>query len=138
MSSAAATAATGSTGTPKLLFVEHDTLQRTAIAGYLRECGYHVVEAVSAEEAQVVLDTHADEIDIAFIALDLPGEVDGFALAKAIRERAAGVRVLLAATSEKAARLAGDLCESGPHLRKPYEPQSLVDWIKRLRVPKPD
>lgn len=137
MSSAAAEA-TGGMDAPKLLLVEHDALERTAIAGYLRECGYHVVEAVSAEEAQAVLGERAAEIDIAFVAVDLPGEMDGFALAKAIRERAAGIRVLLAATLEKAAKLASQLCEGGPHLRKPYESQALVDWIKRLRVPKQD
>lgn len=136
MSAAAGT--TGSTDTPKLLFVEPDALERTAIAGYLRECGYHVVEAVSAEEAQAVLGERADEIDIAFIAVDLPGEMDGFALAKAIRERAEGIRVLLAASLEKAVKLASQLCEGGPHLRQPYEPQALVDWIKRLRIPKQD
>jgi CheY-like chemotaxis protein len=129
---------TGSDPAPQLLFVEPDALDRTAIAGYLRECGYHVIEAVSAEEAQVVLAERAAEIDIAFIAVDLPGGMDGFALANAIRERAAGIRVLLAGTLTKAAKLAGELCERGPHLRKPYEPRALVDWIKRLRIPKPD
>ena len=120
---------------PKLLFVEPDALDRAAIAGYLRECGYQVVEAVSAEEAQAVLGERADEIDIALIAVDLPGDMNGFALANAIRQRAAGIRVLMAGTLEKATALASQLCESGPHLRKPYEPQALLDWIKRLRIP---
>ena len=129
---------TGSDPAPHLLFVEPDALDRTAIAGYLRECGYHVIEAVSAEEAQAVLVERAAEIDIAFIAVDLPGGMDGFALANAIRERAAGIRVLLVGTLAKAAKLAAELCEKGPHLRKPYEPHALVDWIKRLRIPKTD
>ena len=110
----------------------HDSLERTAIARYLRECGYRVVEARSAEEAEAALDHHAP-IDIAFIAADLPGERDGFTLAKALKQR--GLRVLLAASVERAARLASQLCEDGPHLRKPYEHQALVDWIKRLRIP---
>jgi CheY-like chemotaxis protein len=133
-----AEATAGSDDTPKLLFVEPDALDRSAIAGYLRECGYQVVEAVSAEEAQAVLAERADEIDIALIALDLAGEMDGFALATAIRQRAAGIRVLLVGTVEKAAKVASELCEEGPHLRKPYEPQAIVDWIKRLRIPRPD
>ena len=120
---------------PKLLLVEHDTMERSAVAGYLRECGYKVVEAVSAEEAQVLLGERAGEFDIAFVAVDIPGDMDGFGLAKWIREHAPATRVLLAATVEKAAKLASNLCESGPHLRKPYEPHALVDWIKRLRAP---
>lgn len=119
---------------PKLLFVEHDALERTAIAGYLRECGYHVVEAVTSGEALQLLRTRAAEFDIAFVAVDVPGEIDGFALAQWIRKHTAGTRVLLAASLEKAAKLASNLCESGPHLRKPYEPESLLDWIKRLRA----
>ena len=132
----AAAETAGGVSTPKLLFVEPDDLERAAIAAYLRECGYQVVEAVSAEEAQAVLGERAEEIDIAFIALDLPGEMDGFALASAIQQHAAGIRVLIAGNLDKAARLASQLCETGPHLRKPYEPQALVDWIKRLRIPK--
>lgn len=120
---------------PAVLLVEHDTLERTAIAAYLRECGYRVVEAVSAEEAEAALGEHA-YIDIAFIAADLPGDRDGFTLARDMKARSEGIRVLLAATVERAARLASQLCEDGPHLRKPYEPQALVDWIKRLRITK--
>ena len=123
---------------PKILFVEHDALERSAMASYLRECGYQVVEAVSVEEAQTVLRERGREFDIAFIAVDIPGEIDGFALSHWIRQYASGVRVLLSASVEKAAKLAGELCEAGPHLRKPYEPQALLDWIKRLRAPKPN
>ena len=126
-----------STPAPGVLLVEHDTVERAAIAGYLRECGYRVVEAVSADEAEAALGADA-HIDIAFIAADLPGDRDGFTLARALRARSEGLRVLLAATVERAARLASQLCEDGPHLRKPYEPHALVDWIKRLRIPRPD
>ena len=116
-------------GAPALLLVEHDAVERTAIASYLRDCGYRVVEAALAMDAS---------IDIAFIAADLPGDRDGFTLARQLRARREGLRVLLAATVERAATLAGELCADGPHVRKPYEPQALVDWIKRLRIPKSD
>ena len=49
------------------------------------------------------------------------------------QDDAAGLDVILAGTIEKAAEEAGDLCEEGPHLKKPYEPQQVVDWIKKLR-----
>lgn len=121
--------------TPAILLVDGDVLERTAIASYLRECGYRVVEAMSPGEAEAALDQQAP-IDIAFIAVELAGEQDGFTLARHLQARSQGLRVLLAATAERAARLAGQLCETGPHLRKPYEPEALVDWIKRLRIPK--
>ena len=60
-------------------------------------------------------------------------ETDGFALARWVRTERPRLNVILTGTIEKAAREAGDLCEEGPHLKKPYEPQNVVDWIKRLR-----
>jgi DNA-binding LytR/AlgR family response regulator len=86
-------------------------------------------------EAITLLRQRAAEFDITFVAIDVPGDMDGFVLAHWIREHAPATRVLLSATVEKAAKLASNLCESGPHVRKPYEPQSLLDWIKRLRGP---
>jgi len=130
--------ATPGADAPELLFVDHDALERSAVADYLRECGYKVVEAVSADEAFDLLRERPDRFDIAFIAVDLPGATNGFGLGQWIRDHAPGTRVLLAGTVEKEVQLAGALCENGPHLRKPYEPQSLLDWIRRLRAPKAD
>jgi CheY-like chemotaxis protein len=42
-----------------VLVVEDEILVRTAIAEYLRHCGYRVVEAASADEAMTVLQETA-------------------------------------------------------------------------------
>jgi hypothetical protein len=44
------------------------------------------------------------------------------------------VRVVLAATVQRMATLAGDLCKDGPQLRVPYDHAALLDFIKRLRI----
>jgi hypothetical protein len=44
-----------------------------------------------------------------------------------------GPDVILTGTLVTAAHAAGDLCEDGPHLSKPYQPQQVVEWIKKLR-----
>jgi hypothetical protein len=56
-----------------------------------------------------------------------------FGLSRWVRENRAGVQVILSGSVIKAAHAAGDLCEEGPHLTKPYEPQQVVEWIKKLR-----
>jgi DNA-binding response OmpR family regulator len=119
---------------PVVLFVEGDILVRTAMAAYIRECGYAVIEAASSDEAISLLRGDPAGIDIVFADVEIPGSVDGFGLSRWIREHRVDVRLILAGTLQKAAQLAGDLCEEGPHLRKPYEPSALVDWIKRLRA----
>jgi hypothetical protein len=35
---------------------------------------------------------------------------------------------------QKAAEAAGELCESGPHVARPYEPEAAVEYVKRLRA----
>ena len=77
----------------------------------------------------------SEEADVAVVlsAVDLAGAMDGFALAQWVRKERSGVAVILAGTVEREARQARELCEEGPHLRKPYEPQQVVAWISRLR-----
>ena len=43
-----------------------------------------------------------------------------------------GRHCVLAGTPERAAHAAGELCEQGPHLMKPYEPKVVLDRIKGL------
>ena len=61
----------------------------------------------------------------------MPGSVDGFGLAKWIREHRPGLNVLLAGTVPRAVENAEELCEQGP-VPKPYEAQIVHNHIKRL------
>jgi CheY-like chemotaxis protein len=121
-----------------ILVVEDEVLIRTAIAEYLRHCGYRVIEAASADEAIVMLNQADINIDVVFSDLEMPGSMDGFGLAKWVRSNKPGIHIILTGNIQKAATAAGDLCEEGPHLAKPYEPQQLIDWIKRLRASAPN
>jgi CheY-like chemotaxis protein len=110
---------------------------RHAVSQYLRHCGYQVIEATSAEEAITVMSSADITVDVVLSAVELGEGMNGFALAQWVRNHKADIDVILAGTPEKAAREAGDLCEEGPHLTKPYEPSQVVDWIRKLRNLKP-
>lgn len=113
-----------------LLLVHGDILVRTALAAYLRECGYDVVEAGTTEEAIQALRLDM-KFDLAF--LDIEGdEGAGFQLAQTIRKHRPQVRVVLAAGVPRAAAEAGELCEQGPTQRKPYDHRTLERHIRRL------
>jgi DNA-binding response OmpR family regulator len=115
-----------------ILVVDAEILVRMTISTYLRDCGYKVVEAADAEEAIVVVSQPELPIHAVLAHVDLPGPTDGFALARWIREHREGLDVLLARSTARAAEQAADLCENGPHLARPYEPQVVVDRIRRL------
>jgi DNA-binding response OmpR family regulator len=118
-------------GSPYILMVEPDVLVRQPIAEYLRECGYKVVETGSTDEALLVVNARTMSIDIVLADAQAPGKLDGFGLARWIREHRPSAKVILAGTVANEAKEAGDLCEEGPLLSKPYDPQLLVDRIKR-------
>lgn len=114
-----------------ILIVEDDVLVRMPIAQYLRDCGYKVIEAVNADEAMTVLRHQETVVDIVFSDIEMPGAVDGFGLAKWIREHRPGLDVLLAGTVPRAVESAKGLCEQGP-VPKPYEAQMVHNHIRRL------
>lgn len=116
-----------------VLVVEGDVMARLGLAEYLRHCGYRVIEAASGAEAITLLSaTPKIDIGVVLSAVELDERMDGFSLARWVRANRPGVEVALAGSIVKAAKTAGDLCEEGPHLRKPYEPEQVVEWIKKL------
>ena len=114
-----------------VLVVEDEVLVRMPIAQYLRDCGYKVIEAVNADEAIAVLLHKETVVDIVFSDIEMPGAVDGFGLAKWIREHRPGLDVLLAGTVPRAVENAERLCEQGS-VPKPYDAQTVHNHIKRL------
>ncbi|WP_428663233.1 response regulator [Reyranella sp.] len=116
---------------PLILLVEAHALTRMAVAGYLRDCGYQVVEADGAAEAKRLLEAGVAP-QVAFIDLDIKDEIDGFGLAQWIRAVRSDVKVLLTSGARRTAATAGDLCEQGPYLAKPYDHRDLESQIRRL------
>ena len=112
--------------------VDEEVMVRFAIADYLRDCGYRVIEAASGKEAMLVMGTPDVPVDIVLCDAALKGEMNGFALAQTLRTHRPGIPILLAGSPAKAADAAAELCDNGPQLSRPYEPQLVVDRIKRL------
>jgi CheY-like chemotaxis protein len=115
-----------------VLIVDSEVIVRMTLGDYLRNCGYRVIEAANGEEALTVLKDADLSVDVTLAEVELGGEIDGFQLAAWIRSRRPQIAVILAGTPTRAAKAAGDLCEEGPMMSKPYDPQLVVDRMKRL------
>jgi CheY-like chemotaxis protein len=76
-----------------------------AITDYLRECGYKVYEAVNAQEAIAMLQSPELVVDIVFSDVQMPGDMDGFALSRWIRANKPGVQVILTSGVERSPTL---------------------------------
>jgi len=117
---------------PTVLVVEDEVLIRLVIADYLRDCGYKVHEAVSGEEAIAILQAPEVSIDVVFSDVEMPGSMDGFALARWVRANKPGMEVILTSGIERSADIAATLCEAGPLMTKPYSSQDVVDRLRQL------
>jgi DNA-binding response OmpR family regulator len=116
-----------------VMIVEADILVRHPLAEYLRDCGFRVIEAFNAGEARLLLNAGESFIDVDIVLVDAntPGQ-SGFELAAWIRGSHPKIEVILAGSVAKAAAKAGDLCQDGPALSKPYEHKVVLGHIQRL------
>jgi CheY-like chemotaxis protein len=112
-----------------ILVVEDEVLIRIDLADYLRDCGYRVCEAANADEALAILQS-GERVDLVLTDVQMPGSMDGFALARWVRDNHPGMKVLLTSGVSRSADLAGDLCEEGPIETKPYDPKRLAARIR--------
>lgn len=120
----------GHTRQPTILVVEDGLLVRLAISDYLRDCGYRVLEAANAEDAQRILQA-AEPVEVMFSDIDLGSGMNGFALAKWVRQAYPAIRIILTSGAARAAEEAAALCD-GPLVHKPYSYEMLADQIGQM------
>lgn len=117
---------------PRVLFVEDEECIRSPVAEYLRDAGFHVVEAESGDEA-IPLLIHFDGFDVLFTDVKMPGIFDGLHLAARARVLHPGMPVLI--VSGFALDLSKRLRELGPphfFISKPYQLASVVEKLTEM------
>ena len=122
------------TSASAVLIVDGDVLSRHALADYLRHCGYSVVEAAHTDEALVALGEATLKVDVILCDVGAVGTRSAFELSNWVRSNRPELEVRLAGSTANAVDVAADLCETGPHLTRPYERQAVMDYINRLRA----
>jgi CheY-like chemotaxis protein len=116
----------------RILVVEDEVLVRLSVAAYLRSCGYHVIEAKTADEAVAVLGAHKG-IDMVFSDIQMPGSMDGFALAHWLHRERPDIHVLLTSGVLKATDVVNDPWGNATTLLpKPYDHTELRRRIEQL------
>jgi len=117
---------------PTILVVDDEPLIRMMVSDYLQECGFKVVEASNADEAQQMIQSDALVLDLVFSDVKMPGTKDGFALAQWVRTHRPEIPVVLASGDTSKIQNAHDLCADEPFFAKPYDLQLLVTKIRQL------
>ena len=115
-----------------VLVLDGDVLVPMPLCQYLRDCGYRVHEAATAEEAITILQKPDIQVDVVLSDTELAGATNGFAFAVKARSLRPGLDVVLAGTPKGAVDAAAKLCDEGPALIKPYDHKLVLAHIKRL------
>lgn len=95
----------------------------------IRAGGYEVIEAANADQAIRLLETR-DDICVVFTDVDMPGSMDGLALAAAISTRWPPVRLIV--TSGHSDVDLAALPDSGVFFPKPYRSSDITSTIRRM------
>jgi two-component system, response regulator PdtaR len=109
-----------------VLVVEDDAFLRALTVEYLEDCDFSVLQAETAEQAIRLLLANR-RIGVVFSDVQMPGSMDGVALAQWIGRELPHVKVLL--TSGKVAR---DQVGGWPMLAKPYRLGELEGQLRNF------
>jgi CheY-like chemotaxis protein len=103
----------------KILIVEDEALVRMVMAEEFRAAGYVVIECANADEAWDLLKSGVS-VDLLFSDVQMPGRLDGLALAHAAREQFPDLPIVIASAHLPAA----EAKIFDVFLRKPFPPEN--------------
>ena len=115
-------------GKTTILVVEDDVLTRMAVSDELRDHGYVVIEAATADEAIHVLQAPT-RVDLLLTDMRMPGAMDGCGLARHVRSVLPFVKIVM---------VSGQVPETDAHgmldgyLAKPVTPGHLASYLLTL------
>lgn len=109
-----------------ILVVEDDGIVRMVVVDMLEEAGFLVLEADTADAAWRILEG-GPRVCALFTDIDMPGSMDGLALAVRVAERWPHIRLVV--TSGRHGLRDEDVPDDGRFLSKPYQLSQLVEAI---------
>jgi PAS domain S-box-containing protein len=114
-----------------VLVVEDNSSLRTVVVKQLEVIGLRVLEAENAQVALEVLK-HEPRVDLVFTDVVLPGNMDGYALAGAIKENYPNLKIVMTSGFPGMRFNETELANGLPLLSKPYRKQDLVRMVREV------
>jgi len=112
-----------------VLVVEDQPFLRVAAVDLVRDAGFEAIAAKDADQAILFLQARAD-IRIVFTDVEMPGSMNGIALAIAIRGRWPLIELIV--TSGQRHVGAHELPARGVFFRKPYADDDVAAMLHRM------
>jgi CheY-like chemotaxis protein len=114
---------------PVILIVEDEASVRMSAVGMLEDAGFRMIEAANNDEALELLSADSD-VQLLFTDINMPGTIDGLALARQVHDRWPHVGIMVA--SGMKLPHPEELPEGSRFERKPYNPDTVVRHAREL------
>lgn len=118
-----------------ILVVEDEKRIRDAIATYLKNAGFDVIEADNGKTAIELFEDN--NIDLVILDVMLP-MLDGWTVLRRIRETSKVLVIMLTALESEYDKLQGFELGADEYVTKPFSPKVLVARVKALFLRNPD
>ncbi|MCJ2005868.1 response regulator [Methylobacterium sp. J-092] len=95
----------------------------------LEDAGFQMLEAAHAVQALSVLEEHHHQIKLLFSDVDMPGDMDGFALAREVARRWPSIAIVIASGRSKPGPF--DLPEGATFISKPFSATIVYHHVRK-------
>ena len=111
----------------KILVAEDEQAIREFVVINLKRAGYDTLEAGSGDEALRIYERENGNIDVALLDIMMPGEHDGLAVCRRLREKSGSIGIiLLTARTQEMDKVSGLMMGADDYVTKPFSPSELV------------
>ena len=111
----------------KILVAEDEQAIREFVVINLKRAGYDTLEAGSGEKAIRIYERENGNIDVALLDIMMPGELDGLAVCRRLREKSGSIGIiLLTARTQEMDKVSGLMMGADDYVTKPFSPSELV------------
>ena len=114
--------------TPYALVVDDDPIILMHACDILEEAGFRFHEAGTGEEAKTLLADHARDVTLLFSDVEMPGETDGFALARYVAEHWPWIEIVIASGNVKPGL--GDMPDKATFIGKPFNGHMVHEHLR--------
>ncbi|RKE43566.1 MULTISPECIES: response regulator [unclassified Sphingomonas] len=124
---------------PYALVVDDDPLIMMDTTSILEDAGFRFYEAMDGDEAKRILAANSENIVLLFSDVDMPGETNGFALARHVAENWPAIEIVIA--SGHVLPKPGEMPEKATFISKPFNKQMVHGHLRNMlpdsKLPEP-
>jgi CheY-like chemotaxis protein len=115
---------------PYALVVDDDPLIMMDTTSILEDAGFRFYEAMDGDEAKQILAANWESIILLFSDVDMPGETNGFALARHVAEHWPAIEIVIA--SGHVLPKTGDMPEKATFISKPFNKRMVHEHLREM------